>query len=218
MACYIGLYIIFFITHIHRVRFDSVNGRASRIKPSKNKFWNEVGKKFLEKNVGKNISQINFEKKNFEKKFWEKNSEKKILEKSLDKKNVGKINYKRKIFINKIYSNIDKCHTIFALLALFDRTTGRKTGNNENVYGIWFKIGSVARSHWTQVMWQFERSRDKRYNHGLRAVSNSLTTWAVSASSAVRKKILFGLASTMKRRSTQCPEIVECCASAVVRC
>ena len=41
---------------------------------------------------------------------------KKILEKSFDKKNFEKINYKRKIFITKIYSNIDKCHTIFALL------------------------------------------------------------------------------------------------------
>ena len=39
-----------------------------------------------------------------------------MLEKSFDKKNCGKINYKRKIFITKIYSNIDKCHTILALL------------------------------------------------------------------------------------------------------
>ena len=109
-----------------------------------------------------------------------------MLEKSFDKKNLGKINCKRKIFITKIYSNIDKCDTIFALLTPFDRT-GRKTGSNENVSGIWFKIGSVARSHWTQVMWRFERSRVKRYNHGLRAVGNSLTTWAVSASSVVRK-------------------------------
>ena len=101
------------------------------------------------------------------KKFW-----KKVLEKMFDKKNVGKIKYKRKIFINKIYSNIDKCHTILALLAPFDRT-GRKTGSNENVCSIWFKIGSVARSHWTQVIWWFERRRDKRYNHGLRAVGNS---------------------------------------------
>ena len=69
------------------------------------------------------------------KKFWEKNYEKKNFEKSFDKKNVGKINYKRKIFINKMYSNIDKCHTIFALLAPSDRT-GRKTGSNENVCGI----------------------------------------------------------------------------------
>ena len=82
------------------------------------------------KNFGKKML-----KKNVEKKFWEKNVEKKILEKSFDKKNFGKINYKRKIFINKIYSNIDKCHTIFALLAPFDRT-GRKTGSNENVCGI----------------------------------------------------------------------------------
>ena len=111
---------------------------------------------------------------------------KKILKKCFDEKNVGKINYKRKIFIIKIYSSIDKCHTIFALLAPFDRT-GRKTGINENVCGIWFKIGSVARSHWTQVMWRFEGSREKRYNHGLRAVGSSLTTWAISASSVVRK-------------------------------
>ena len=108
------------------------------------------------------------------------------------KKNVGKINYKRKIFINKIYSNIYKCHTIFALLTPFDRT-GRKIGSNENGCGIWFKIGSVARSHWSQVLWRFERSREKRYNHGLRAVGNSLTTWAVSASSVVRKNFSSGL-------------------------
>ena len=110
----------------------------------------------------------------------------KKFKKKVLKKNFGKINYKWKIFITKIYSNIDKCHTICALLAPFDRT-GRKTGNNENVCGIWFKIGSVARSHWTQVMRRFERSREKRYSHGLRAVGNSLTTWAVYASSVVRK-------------------------------
>ena len=108
-----------------------------------------------------------------------------MLEKSFDKKNFGKINYKKKKFKTKIYSDIDKCHTIFALIAPFDRT-GRKIGSNENVCGIWFKIGSVARSHWTQVMWRFDRSREKRYNHCLRAVDNSLTTWAVSASSVVR--------------------------------
>ena len=39
-----------------------------------------------------------------------------MLEKSFDKKNFEKINYKRKIFITEIYSNIDKCHTIFAML------------------------------------------------------------------------------------------------------
>ena len=56
-----------------------------------------------------------------------KNFGKEILKKKFWKKN-----YKRKIFIIKIYSNIDKCHTIFALLAPFDRT-GRKTRSNENV-------------------------------------------------------------------------------------
>ena len=50
-----------------------------------------------------------------------------MLENSFDKKKFGKINYKKKIFITKIYSNIDKCHTIFALLAPFDRT-GRRQG------------------------------------------------------------------------------------------
>ena len=74
----------------------------------------------------KNFGKIILEKKNFEKK---------VLEKSFDKKNFGKINYKRKSFINQIYSNIDKCHTIFVLLAPFDRT-GRTTGSNENVCGI----------------------------------------------------------------------------------
>ena len=58
----------------------------------------------------------------------EKNFEKKMLEKSFDK---------TKIFITKIYINIDKYHTIFALLAPFDKT-GRKTGSNENVCSIWF--------------------------------------------------------------------------------
>ena len=61
--------------------------------------------------------------KNLDKKFWEKNFKKEFLkqkfdeknvEKSFDKKNFGKINYKTKIFITKIYSNIDKCHTILA--------------------------------------------------------------------------------------------------------
>ena len=45
-----------------------------------------------------------------------------MLEKSFNKKNIGKINYKTKIFITEIYSNIDKCNTIFALLAPFDKT------------------------------------------------------------------------------------------------
>ena len=38
-----------------------------------------------------------------------------MVKKQFSKKNVGKINYKTKIFITKIYSNIDKCNTIFAL-------------------------------------------------------------------------------------------------------
>ena len=64
-----------------------------------------------------------------------------MLEKSFDKKKVGKKFWRKKfwknklqnkIFITKIYSNIDKFDTIFALLAPFNKT-GRKTGSNENV-------------------------------------------------------------------------------------
>ena len=53
-------------------------------------------------------------KKNFKvlkKKIWKK----------VSIKSFGKINYKRKIFINKIYSNIDKCHTVSALLASIEQ-------------------------------------------------------------------------------------------------
>ena len=146
-----------------------------------------------------------------------------MLRKKLKKKNFeqnfGKINYKTKIFITKNYSNIDKCHTNFALLAPFEKT-GRKTGSNENVCGIWFKIGSIARSHWTQGMWRFDRSREKRYNQGLRAVSNSLTTWGVSALSVVRN-FRSGLAPTIKRRAlntTRKWSVVYISCSLVVRC
>ena len=148
-----------------------------------------------------------------EKKCWEKNVrniflektfKKKILEKKFWKKDFGKMNYKTKIFITKIYKNINKYHTIFALLASFDKNRARERESNENVCGIctrhWFKIGSVARLHCTQGMWRFERSRDKRYITALRAVGNPLSTWAVSASSVVRN-FSPGLAPTMKRRA-----------------
>ena len=49
------LYIIFFITQIHKVRFVSVNGEASRV------------------NLSKKILEQNFRKKMLEKKCWEKN-------------------------------------------------------------------------------------------------------------------------------------------------
>ena len=182
------LLIIFFITEIHRVRFVSVNGEASRVKPSNKKFRKKVEKKFWKKNVGKkiwakqfwqkNLGKIilakKFWKKKLKKKFWKKIKkkmlkifffkyyEKEISEKKFWKKYFRKINSKTKIFITKLYSNIDKCHTFFALLASFDKT-GWKTGSNETVCSIWFKIGSVARSHWTQGMRWFERSREKRY-------------------------------------------------------
>ena len=127
------------------------------------KFWK---KNFEKKILKKKFWERNFEKKHFrkkilEKEFWKKNLKTKFWKK-LWKKDFRKINYKTKIFITKIHSNIDKCHTIFALPAPFDKT-GRKTGSNENVCSVWFKIGSVARAHWTQGMWRFERSRKKRY-------------------------------------------------------
>ena len=113
VECDVSLpYIIFIITQIHRVRFVSVNRVASRVKPSKKNF-----EKKLEKNVEKQI----LEKKFWKKKMLEKNHEKKNFGKSKTKKN-EKINYKTKIFITKIYRNIDKCHTIFALLAPFDKS------------------------------------------------------------------------------------------------
>ena len=80
LACYIGLYIIFFITQINRVRFVSVNGIASRVKPAKNKFWKQVRKKFWEKNFEKKILKKNFAKKIL-KKPWEKVLIKKNVEK-----------------------------------------------------------------------------------------------------------------------------------------
>ena len=72
------LYIIFFITQIHRVRFVSVNGEASRVKPSKNKFKKKFVKKILSK------------------KFWGKKYGKKMLGKSYGKKILGK-NYGKNI-------------------------------------------------------------------------------------------------------------------------
>ena len=169
------LLIIFFIRQIHRVRFVFVNGEASRVKPSKKKKisrWKKnfekkiLGKKFEKKICEKKCWKINFEKKNFGNKYWKKSFGKKILKKKCSKKiwqkNFRKINSKTKIFITKPYSDIDKRHTIFALLSPFDKT-GWKTGSYENFCGIWFKIGNVARSHWTQGMRRFERSREKRY-------------------------------------------------------
>ena len=76
-------------------------------------------RKILKKKFWRKILKIKFCKKNFGKKFWQKD--------------FGKINYKTKIFIAKIYSNIDKCHTIFSLLAPFDKT-GWKTRKTSMVY------------------------------------------------------------------------------------
>ena len=173
--------------------------RGVNFEPKFNTFCNYIPSR---KPLSTSIKYSRFYK-NFGKKF-----KKKMLEKSFDKKNFGKINYKTKIFITKIYSSIDECHTVFAFLVPFDKT-GRKTGSNENVCGIWFKIGFVARSHWTQGIWRFERSREKRYT----------TTWAVSASSVVQN-FSSGLAHTIKRRAfdtTRKSSVVYISCSLVVR-
>ena len=77
------LYIIFFITQIHTVCLVSINGEASRVRPSKKKILKKSWKKIWRK----------IWKEDFGKKFWQKN--------------YAKINYKTKIFITKIYSNIE---------------------------------------------------------------------------------------------------------------
>ena len=74
------LYIIFFIAQIHRVRCVSVNGKASRIKPSKKKIVKKSWKKNVEKKkFAKKILKKNFEKAIMKKKCWEKVLTKKML-------------------------------------------------------------------------------------------------------------------------------------------
>ena len=55
-----------------------------------------------------------------------KSFDKKMFEKSFDKQKFGEINSKTTIFIIKLYSKIDKFHTIFSLLAPFDKQGGRQ--------------------------------------------------------------------------------------------
>ena len=59
------LYIVFFITQVHRVRFVSVNKEASRVRPSKKKI-------LVEKNFGKKMLRKKNSKKILKKKFWKK--------------------------------------------------------------------------------------------------------------------------------------------------
>ena len=73
------LLLIFFITQIHRVRFVSVNGEASRVKPSKKNLKTKMEKKCWKKNFEKKNCEKHFEKKMLEKKskkkFWNKKFE-----------------------------------------------------------------------------------------------------------------------------------------------
>ena len=91
------LLIIFFITQIHRVRFVSVNGQVSRVKPEKKKIlkksWkNNFGNKILKKKCW----EKKFWKIIWKKKFWKKNCEKEILKKVLTKKILEKLITKQK--------------------------------------------------------------------------------------------------------------------------
>ena len=72
------LLIIFLVTQLHRVRFVSVNGGASR--PQK-----KIPNEFWEIKIEKNILGRKFWQTNFEKKIWKENFEKKILEKKFTK-------------------------------------------------------------------------------------------------------------------------------------
>ena len=156
------LYIIFFITQIHSLFSLYKRGGIESKALKKKKIWKE-----LEKNLWKKI---------LETKFWKKNVETKTLGKKFEKKNVGKINYKTKIFITKIYSNIDKCHTIFSLLAPYVKT-GRKAGKTSVIYDSKEAVSLALIGRKECGVWT--KSGEKIY-HGLRAVGNSLTTWAIS--------------------------------------
>ena len=90
------LYIIFVITQIHRVRFVSVKGEATRVKPSKKKKkLKESWKKVFRKENCKKKKFGKKRKKNWKNKF-ENKMLKKILEKSFNKNNVGEVNYTKK--------------------------------------------------------------------------------------------------------------------------
>ena len=76
------LYIIFFITQIHTVCLVSINGEASRVRPSKKNFEKNLEKNFetkiLLKKFEKKILKTNFEIKNLRKKF-ERSREKRYI-------------------------------------------------------------------------------------------------------------------------------------------
>ena len=127
-------------------------------------------------------------------KFWEKifflNVEKNILEKKFWKKNVGKINYKTKIFITNFIS------TLISATLFFPST---KQGERQRKR-LWYMIQNrlcraLSLDARNVVIWT--KSGEKIY-HGLPAVGNSLTTWAISLRRSY--EILVPLALTIKRR------------------
>ena len=83
----------------------------------------------------------------------------------MTKKNLGKINYIAKLCITKIYSKSDKCHTIFALLAPFEKKGERlgvmKTSVAYDLETV-SRIGREECGEWNEV----------GRKDGLRAVGN----------------------------------------------
>ena len=84
-----------------------------------------------------------------------------MLEKIWWEKKLQK-NFETKIFITKTYNNINECDTIFALLATFDKNREKVKKSAAYVLGIYLKK-AISRSHCTQEMWLFQRSRVKRH-------------------------------------------------------
>ena len=118
--------------------------------------------KFWKKNLKKK-----FWKKNLKQKFWKKNVGKKILKKRFDKKILKKWITKQKFSEPKFIATF--FHTIFiATHYFFLASPSTKQGERQGKRR-WYMIQNrhaycgVARSHWTQGMWRFERSREKRY-------------------------------------------------------
>ena len=87
------------------------------------------------------------------------------MEKKFWKKNVGKENFKKKILITNVDNNINKCDTIFALLAPLDKNwekDGVMKKSAAYALGIDSKY-AMSGSHCAQIMWLFRQSREKRY-------------------------------------------------------
>ena len=116
-----------------------------------------------------------------------------ILGKSFDKKKIGKINYKRKIFITKFIATLISA-TLFSSCQHPSTEQGEKQGVMKTSIAYDSKQAVI-----TACELSVTRLPHERY---------LLHRWY--------EKFQFGLAPTIKRRSTECHKTVEWCASAVV--